>query len=100
MNVIVPDETVRGLFKYLDTDGSGDISAREFIKAFGHAISGEKAENISDSAYVSLLKPRFHVVIVAKLNLVSSFNCSYRTQILGRTIVLLWCQRRVGPTRQ
>jgi Ca2+-binding EF-hand superfamily protein len=53
LNIIVPDDTIRGLFKYLDEDGSGDVSAREFIKAFGRAISGESAENINDAEHLS-----------------------------------------------
>jgi Ca2+-binding EF-hand superfamily protein len=54
MNIVVPDETIEGLFKYLDADGSGGVHAKEFIKTFGHAISGEKADNISSSDHVSV----------------------------------------------
>jgi Ca2+-binding EF-hand superfamily protein len=53
LNIIVPDDTIKGLFKYLDEDGSGGVTAREFIKAFGCAISGESAENINDAEHLS-----------------------------------------------
>lgn len=53
LNIIVPDDTIKELFKFLDEDGSGDVTAQEFIKVFGHAISGERAENIGDAEHVS-----------------------------------------------
>lgn len=53
LNIVVPDSAINGLFKYLDDDGSGKVTAKEFIAAFGHAISGEKADNIQDSDHLS-----------------------------------------------
>jgi len=58
MNVDIPDEAVRGLFQYLDNDNSGVLSAPEFIKAFGHSISGEQAHDINDSSHLSFFNKR------------------------------------------
>jgi len=55
LNIIVPDESIKGLFDYLDDDGSGGVTAKEFIQTFGHAISGERSDNIQDANHVETL---------------------------------------------
>jgi Ca2+-binding EF-hand superfamily protein len=68
MNIIVPDQTVRDLFAYLDTDGSGQVSCAEFIECFGHAISGEQSKNIQDAEHLSFhnTRPDQRVAVVPK----------------------------------
>lgn len=71
MNIVVPDETIMGLFKYLDEDNNGYVSAKEFIKAFGHAISGEKADNIGDAEhvkYIFLYLSSLFIFVVCKIH--------------------------------
>ena len=58
MNIVVPDETIQGLFKYLDKNGDGQVSCAEFIAAFGHSISGERADNIGCAKHLSFENPR------------------------------------------
>ena len=53
MNIIVPDASVKELFRQIDKDGSGSLTAKEFIEVFGHAISGEKAGNIGNADHVN-----------------------------------------------
>jgi Ca2+-binding EF-hand superfamily protein len=83
LNIVVPDETVHDLFKFLDIGGKGSITCADFIKAFGHAISGENCDNISDANHVIFqLRLSFEFVLFIEPSFFSCKRCRFTMPVL------------------